>query len=157
VEKCLTAEQINDSMFRYLDGSEDDLLAYWVWMAGWRLQDRPTRAHRRVERAGGRRLWRKIGCAHQQRKPLVQYLQRYAFPQRCRGPPGAAEYGDMQYDAGGSLVGVMKRCYIFTDGGRLNLSAGFKIGDLEMQYIGRCRPHPRDRIREARRRPRKRR
>ncbi len=47
----------------------------------------------------------------------------------------------MQWDGEGNLFGVMKRCYIFQDDA-LQLVTGFKVGDLELNFVGQVQTAP---------------
>jgi len=57
-----------------------------------------------------------------------------------REGPAVFEYSDTQVDAHGNYVSVMKRGYAFVANGQLNTWVGYKVGDLQRVYIGRCRP-----------------
>ena len=58
------------------------------------------------------------------------------------GTPCATEYADMQVDAQGQLLGVMKRSYAYLRGGSLVLLTGFKLGELTTTWVGQAQFDP---------------
>ncbi|MDX2108890.1 MAG: LamG-like jellyroll fold domain-containing protein [Verrucomicrobiota bacterium] len=59
------------------------------------------------------------------------------------GTPFAAEYGDVQKDAYGNTIGIMKRAHAYLDvNGFAILQTSFKVGETELQYIGQIQTKP---------------
>lgn len=64
------------------------------------------------------------------------------FHDQTHSRPAVQEYGDVQYGIDGNMIGVMKRCYSYIKNGAWTLVTGFKIGDLEMEWIGQAQYDP---------------
>ncbi len=58
------------------------------------------------------------------------------------GSPAVQEYGDLQTDDAGELVGVMKRCYAYVKDGVWHLITGFKIGNIVTEWVGQAQYDP---------------
>ncbi|MBL4701051.1 MAG: hypothetical protein JKX85_07320 [Phycisphaeraceae bacterium] len=59
------------------------------------------------------------------------------------GQPSVVEYGDLQVDSKGNMSGVMNRGYMFMDNNsNIQLVTGFKVGDLDLQFIGQVQTQP---------------
>ena len=57
--------------------------------------------------------------------------------------PGVVEYGDVQKNDDGTLIGILKRCYSFVDKYNVwNLVTGYKVGDLITQWYGQAQFSP---------------
>lgn len=56
--------------------------------------------------------------------------------------PNVQEYGDMQYDAEGNLIGILKRCHSFIKDGRWYLLTGYKVGNLVAEWVGQVQFAP---------------
>lgn len=59
------------------------------------------------------------------------------------GRPAVIEYGTMEPESGGTLRGALRRCYsILRPGGRWELITGFKVGDLETEWVSQVQSDP---------------
>jgi hypothetical protein len=67
---------------------------------------------------------------------------RTPFNGLLQSRPAVREYGDMQYDINGNLIGVLKRCYAFILYGQWYLVTGFKVGNLVTEWIGQVQFAP---------------
>ncbi len=67
---------------------------------------------------------------------------RTAFHRPIGSAPTVAEYGDMQYDAAGQFLGVMKRCYGYIDDQGWQLVTGYKVGNLVREWVGQAQFDP---------------
>ncbi|UBF24983.1 hypothetical protein K9N68_25580 [Kovacikia minuta CCNUW1] len=65
-----------------------------------------------------------------------------AFSGTIQSQPAVQEYGDMQYDSAGNLIGVFKRCYSFIKDNHWHLITGFKVGDLLTEWVGQVQYAP---------------
>ena len=140
-------EQITDNMYRELDGGEEKLIAYWRMDEGQggQIGDSTGNGHHGKFLPTYEPTWKRslapIGNESPRVRNAIQGLSRKLnIP--VWGRPAVAEYGDMQFDADGNLFGVMKRCYIYHDTSKLKLNSGFKIGDLELNFIGQVQTAP---------------
>jgi hypothetical protein len=137
-------EQIRDNMYRSQFGSEEGLAGYWpldevkgtdVYDRTGNGQDGTVKEQQWVDSTAP------IGNEGPEVKNVYGGLAKPGFNKRIAGPPAAVEYGDMQWDDEGNLFGVMKRCYLFQDDA-LQLVTGFKVGDLELNFIGQVQTAP---------------
>ena len=139
-----TLEQIRDNMFRSLSGTEDDLVGYWPMDEGeGEIVKDETGNEQNGEIKGPEWIdsTAPIGNEGPEVKHIVGGLEKPGFNKHILGSPNAVEYADMQWDAEGNLFGVMKRCYIFKEG-VIQLITGFKVGDLELQFVGQVQTDP---------------
>ncbi|MEJ2746923.1 MAG: SH3 domain-containing protein [Anaerolineae bacterium] len=121
-----TPEQIRDHRYHRLTGQEEELFGYWtfegdeqggVYAANTAFHDHSGNGRTAIIDEG--QIYASLGAPVGIEGPEIQnalsadnyvpYDQRAMIIHR----PAVAEYGDMQFDADGSLFGVMKRCYIF--------------------------------------------
>ena len=56
--------------------------------------------------------------------------------------PGVEEYGDLQRDADGNLMGLQKRCYSYIKDGQWQLLTGYKVGNLKTEWISQVQFDP---------------
>jgi hypothetical protein len=143
-----TAEQIRDTMYEPLTGSEDRLTGYWPMNdgSGQVVADRTG--------GGGDGLWlglddavwvnsaAPIGIEAPQVLSIPNGASRTGYQATTDYTPAAADYSDVELDAGGVDVAVMKRAYAWVSGGTLNAVTGYKVGDLVMQYVGQVQTKP---------------
>jgi len=146
-----TDEEIRDNMYRHLDRGEDGLIAYWRFDEGTGdvSKDETGNGHKGTLAGTSKPAWERSLAPIGNEGPLVRNAikglsRKLNIP--IRGMPAVAEYGDMQYDADGNLFGVMKRCYIHLDEveskNMLRLDSGYKVGDLELNFIGQVQTAP---------------
>jgi hypothetical protein len=138
----LTEEELSDSMFQPLTGFEEDLVGYWP------LQN------------SGRDGTGRGNDGHLTGDPLPMYVDSEApisdespvvrnvysdnvtdFQEAARGTPSVVEYGDAQRRRGGSLFAVRKRAYLYVCES-LVMRPGFRVGDLDLVYIGQVQTAP---------------
>jgi hypothetical protein len=77
--------------------------------------------------------------------PICHEIGGMKFPENetIIGIPFVTEYGDLQKDSKGEVRGVLKRCHAFMQsGGKVCLVTGYKIGEMEMMYIGQVQTKP---------------
>ncbi|MCX4750111.1 LamG domain-containing protein [Kitasatospora sp. NBC_01287] len=146
---CRTQEQLLDNMFTRLRGERGDLMAYYPFDAA------STVAGATVTDAGLQ------GCdltpstkapgivlstapisddTAEVRSALTGTLT--PFNSLITGTPSASEYADLQSDAHGTMIGVMKRCYTSLRGTSWVLTTGFKVGDLTTTWVGQAQFNP---------------
>jgi hypothetical protein len=143
-----TPEELADNRFTPLVGDEAGLLCYWRW-------DEREGALVRDGTGNGFDVTLPDSTSLQltpSDAPLGNEgpVVRHAYGGRQRegvaqiaGMPCAAEYGDMQRDADGNLMAVLKRCYVIPKaGGAIELVAGFKVGELEQQFVSQIQTEP---------------
>ena len=56
--------------------------------------------------------------------------------------PAVQEYGDMQYDSEGNMIGSFKRCYSYIKNGQWTLLTGYKVGELITEWVGQAQFDP---------------
>ncbi|MCI0696583.1 LamG domain-containing protein [candidate division KSB1 bacterium] len=140
-----TPEQIQDSLFRRLNGELDSLIAYYTFDAEMenQLTDQSLAGnHLTVEGTPFYILsTAPIGeDAPQVRSALAGV--RTPFSGVIHSRPSVHEYGDLQYDNQGNLIGVFKRCYGLVKDNDWHLITGFKVGDLATEWIGQVQFAP---------------
>ncbi len=142
-----TPEQIRDNLFRRLIGERESLLAYYTC-------DITTRDTLRDESGRGLSLLLGRDVANRFRLSTAPVssetgMVRNAlvsvptgFHTAIDSRPAVQEYGDIQADGNGNLIGVMKRCYAYTRHGAWHLITDFKVGDLDLEWIGQVQFQP---------------
>lgn len=148
-----TEEQLLDNLFGRLKGEKEDLVAYYTFdmdhaAADLRVLDHSLRGNQLTASTGkqSERLsyvysTAPIGNdAALVRNALAGVVTPFQTVIHSR--PAVAEYGDLQYNAMGDLVGAMKRCYSFITNGAWNLLSGFKVGNLLTEWIGQVQFNP---------------
>ncbi|MGW7584459.1 LamG-like jellyroll fold domain-containing protein [Kitasatospora sp. NPDC054768] len=145
-----TAEQISDNLFSRLRGDKQHLLGYWPFD---RDSTEPGTTSVRDEGLRGNSL----GFSAKRPRILLSTAPistdtaqvrsaladvRTPFHDSIGGGPGASEYADLQYDAKGEALGVLKRCYGFVRDGRWHLVTGYKVGDLITEWVGQAQFDP---------------
>lgn len=142
--KVRSPEQIRDNMYRALAGAEEALAGYWpldegtgttIYDQTGNAQDGTLAGPQWIDSTAP------IGNEGPEVRNVYGGLEKPEFSRQIAGSPAAVEYGDMQWDDEGNLFGVMKRCYIFRDGA-LQLVTGFKVGDLELNFVGQVQTAP---------------
>ncbi|MGH7594862.1 MAG: LamG-like jellyroll fold domain-containing protein [bacterium] len=140
-----TPEQIQDSLFRRLNGELDSLIAYYTFDAETQnqLKDQSLAGnHLTVE---GTSFYILSTAPIGEDTPQVRSALagvRTPFSGVIHSRPSVHEYGDLQYDNQGNLIGVFKRCYGFVKDGDWQLITGFKVGDLATEWIGQVQFAP---------------
>ncbi|MFJ3793967.1 LamG-like jellyroll fold domain-containing protein [Kitasatospora sp. NPDC090091] len=145
-----TQEQISDNLFTRLRGDKQDVLGYWPFdrdstdtgttsvrdegLRGNDLHFSPTRPRVLLSTAPV------SADTAQVRSALADV--RTPFHSTIAGAPGVTEYADLQYDAKGQAIGVLKRCYGFVRDGRWHLITGYKVGDLITEWVGQAQFDP---------------
>ncbi|MCG3119888.1 MAG: hypothetical protein ALAOOOJD_02441 [bacterium] len=140
-----TPEQIQDSLFRRLNGELDSLIAYYTFDAETenQLRDQSLAGnHLTVE---GTSLFILSTAPIGEDAPQVRSALagvRTPFSGVIHSRPSVHEYGDLQYDNQGNLLGVFKRCYGLVKNADWQLITGFKVGDLATEWIGQVQFAP---------------
>ncbi|MFC3963116.1 LamG-like jellyroll fold domain-containing protein [Nocardia jiangsuensis] len=147
-----TQEQILDNLFTRLKGEKDQLIACYSF-------DTDTGTPTTALRDGGLRgNHLTFGTTAGQQPELVLSTAPLStdtaqvrsalsgvstsFHERLSGSPAVAEYADAQFDARGTLGGVMKRCYGYRRGDAWILVTGYKIGNLFTEWISQAQFDP---------------
>ena len=144
----LTNEQLTDNLYRVLSGKEDHLAGYWRFDtgSGEKIDDRTGHGNDgTLSPDGSPPRW------VTSRAPLSNEAQvvfnvlggvRTFFQEQISGPPAVAEYADVQRDADGRLFSVMKRSYVSPMESFVSLLSGYKVGDLDLVYVGQVQTKP---------------
>lgn len=140
-----TREQVDDNLFRRLNGEFEQIIAYYTFDAekDKKLTDNGLLGnHLTIEGPANYELsTAPIGDD----APVVRSALagvRTPFSGRIHATPAVQEYGDMQVDSRGDLIGVFKRCYGFIQNNALQLLTGYKVGDLAVEWIGQVQYAP---------------
>ncbi|HEX8651801.1 MAG TPA: LamG-like jellyroll fold domain-containing protein [Pyrinomonadaceae bacterium] len=165
-----TEEQIRDLMYEPLAGSEEGLVGYWSMNDGsgttigdqspygnngtleatdngsgnWGVLMAPVDIEgSQVVTTPASVIYDPTSGSHSYYLDIKNFADKVAT-QIIKYTPSAVEYGDLQTDSAGRLFGVLKRCYCYIgeDDGALYLITGYKVGDLELQYIGQVQTKP---------------
>jgi hypothetical protein len=140
-----TEEQIQDNLFLRIQGERENLVAYYTFDAesGDRISDHSLRGnHLRV--LGGANCvlsTAPIGNDTPQVRSALAGI-RTPFSGRIESAPAVQEYGDMQFDSQGNLIGIFKRCYSFILDGKWQIVTGYKVGDMATEWIGQVQFAP---------------
>ncbi|MGH7494879.1 MAG: LamG-like jellyroll fold domain-containing protein [bacterium] len=139
-----TQEQIQDNMFTRLLGEKEELIAYYTFDAEkpGELTDHSFRGNDLVLQDT---LYVFSTAPINEDTPQVRSALagiKTPFNGILQGRPAVQEYGDLQYDVEGNLIGVLKRCYAFIRGGQWHLITGFKVGNLVTEWIGQVQFDP---------------
>ncbi|MBP6825980.1 MAG: laminin G domain-containing protein, partial [Saprospiraceae bacterium] len=140
-----TPEQVQDNMFRRLNGELDDLIAYYTFdiEKDSMLLDNALRGNDLKVQGTGNYMISTAPISDdtpQVRSALAGV--RTPFSGLIDSKPAVQEYGDLQLDGKGNLIGVFKRCYGVVNNGSLQLITGFKVGDLATEWIGQVQYAP---------------
>lgn len=76
---------------------------------------------------------------------VLQIVNGHGNPRNVniQDQPVVVEYGDLQMDSNNNLYGVMSRSYMFLDtSSKIQMVTGFKVGDLDLQFIGQVQTRP---------------
>ncbi len=143
----LTGEQIADSMNRRLSGSEKHLRGLWTFDngSGPVVEDQTGRGNRGTLTGSPLPVWAtSTAPLGNEAAGVINILGGVPTPLQdvISEPPAVVEYGDLQRDAYGSLISVMKRAYLTIDAGDARLATGFKVGDLDTVYLGQAQSRP---------------
>ncbi|MGW4645492.1 LamG-like jellyroll fold domain-containing protein [Kitasatospora sp. NPDC004289] len=145
-----TQEQIQDNLFTRLRGEKQDLLGYWPFD---RDSTEPGTTSVRDEGLRGNNL----GFSAKRPRVLLSTAPvstdtaqvrsaladvRTPFHDTIAGAPAVTEYADLQFDAKGEALGVLKRCYAFVRDGRWHLVTGYKVGGLTTEWVGQAQFAP---------------
>lgn len=145
----LTQEQIADSMNRPPAGTEPNLRGYWNFSSGsgTTVEDRTGRGNDGTLNKTGANLptWRPstapLGDESAEVLGILGGTPTYA-QRDISDTPSVIEYADVQRDAYGTTISVMKRAYASIRDQKLTLLTGFKVGDLDTVYIGQAQSRP---------------
>lgn len=145
-----TEENILDNLFGPLRGERRDLIAYYTFDESRRASDDAVLDHglrgNHLVPAGPGSLETALSGA-----PLCEDFATLrnalagvptAWQERIDASPAVAEYGDLQYDAAGHLGGAHKRCYGSIRDGDWRLVTGFKVGRIEVDWVGQVQFNP---------------
>lgn len=144
-----TPEQIQDNVFRRLQGDYEDLVAYYA------VADNSSDLHGPATLADQSPLENNLSITNVSHNyssaPLGQDTPqvrsalagvRTPFSGMIQSQPDVAEYAEMQYDSHRNLVGVFKRCYTYILNGNWELISGFKVGDMYTEWVGQAQFAP---------------
>ncbi len=139
-----TQEQVQDNLFRRLIGERNQLIAHYDSddPGATLLYDQSGRGlHLQLVKAG---LLLSSAPISDETAAVRNALTgvKNNFHDKTQTRPGIQEYGDVQYDIDGDMIGVMKRCYSYVKNAQWHLVTGFKVGDLELEWIGQAQYDP---------------
>lgn len=139
-----TQEQVQDNLFTRLLGEKEELIAYYTFDAEkpGQLTDHSFRGNDLTLRDT---LYVFSTAPINEDAPQVRSALaglRTPFNGILQSRPAVQEYGDLQYDVEGNLIGVLKRCYALARNGQWHLITGFKVGNLVTEWIGQVQFDP---------------
>ncbi|MCG3154872.1 MAG: hypothetical protein DKINENOH_01468 [bacterium] len=139
-----TQEQVQDNLFTRLLGEKEELIAYYTFDAEkpGQLTDHSFRGNDLTLRDT---LYVFSTAPINEDAPQVRSALaglRTPFNGILQSRPAVQEYGDLQYDVEGNLIGVLKRCYALVRNGQWHLITGFKVGNLVTEWIGQVQFDP---------------
>jgi len=140
-----TREQVEDNLFCRLNGEPDDLIAYYTFDAETqtKLSDNGLRGNHLAPQGTAAFVLSTAPVGDD--APIVRSALagiRTPFSGFIGSTPAVQEYGDLQTDSRGTMIGVFKRCYGFIHENALNLLTGYKVGDLAVEWIGQVQFAP---------------
>lgn len=154
-----THEQLLDSMFQRVTGAGEELLAHYTFdliyredSGGWGDPLKDWSLHGNDLAMKGTPEYLLSSAPVGADAPIVRSALagvRTPFSLLVDGGPAVGEYADLQLDAAGLTVGVLKRCYAYIRkakpgdvGGALCLFGGYKIGDMLSEWVGQVQFEP---------------
>ncbi|MEQ1747426.1 MAG: LamG-like jellyroll fold domain-containing protein, partial [Saprospiraceae bacterium] len=140
-----TREQIEDNLFRRLNGELNDLMAYYTFDAETQTKLSDNGLHGNHLQPQGSAAFVLSTAPIGDDAPIVRSALagiRTPFSGFIGSTPAVQEYGDMQTDSRGNTIGVFKRCYGFVQNKALHLLTGYKVGDLAVEWIGQVQFAP---------------
>ncbi len=145
-----TREQILDNLFTRLRGDKQDLLGYWTFdrdstaATTTSVRDEGLRGNNLAFSTKRPRILLSTAPVSTDTAQVRSALAdvRTPFHDTVSGAPAASEYADLQFDAKGETLGVLKRCYGFVRDGRWHLVTGYKVGDLTTEWVGQAQFDP---------------
>ncbi|MFE2273327.1 LamG-like jellyroll fold domain-containing protein [Streptomyces lavendulae] len=145
-----TQEQIQDNLFTRLRGEKQDLLGYWPFdrdsteLGSTSVRDEGLRGNNLGFSAKRPRVLLSTAPVSTDTAQVRSALAdvRTPFHDTIAGAPAVTEYADLQFDAKGEALGVLKRCYGFVRDGRWHLVTGYKVGDLTTEWVGQAQFDP---------------
>ncbi|MEO0866924.1 MAG: LamG-like jellyroll fold domain-containing protein, partial [Cyanobacteria bacterium J06642_11] len=146
-QQARTQEQIQDNLFRRLQGNREQLVAYYTFDPEregnqTQLSDRSLQANTLAVDNGTYVLsTAPIGDETPQVRSALAGV-RTPFHGVIQTQPAVAEYGDLQYDSENNLIGVFKRCYTTICKAEWQLISGFAVGDLVTEWVGQVQFDP---------------
>lgn len=142
--RARTEEQIQDNLFRRVNGDLEQLLAYYNCDAGPVLQDNSGRQLDLMLPAANNYFFLSTAPISSETAQVRNALAQVKTPFHTTidTAPAVQEYGDIQSDINGTAIGVMKRCYAYIKDGNWHLITGYKVGDLELEWIGQAQYQP---------------
>ncbi len=145
-----THEQIQDNMFRRLLGEQTDLIAYYTFdLDSERTNANLTTLYDRSSHgndlsvSGATYVLSTAPISND--SPNIRSALagvKTTFHDLIESQPGVEEYGDVQYDAAGNMIGVYKRCYSFIRKNLWQIVTSFKVGDLVTEWISQIQTAP---------------
>ncbi|MBW4526735.1 MAG: LamG domain-containing protein [Phormidium tanganyikae FI6-MK23] len=140
-----TEQQIQDNLFRPLMSDFDQLIAYYDCdrQVDSLLDQSGQQLHLKVFGAPMLSVLSTAPISNEA-APVRSALSgvKTTFHEAIASAPAVQEYGDMQTDSDGNLTAVMKRCYAYIKDRKWQLITGFKVGDLELEWIGQAQYDP---------------
>lgn len=143
-----TPEQIRHTMHRPLLGHEDGLVGYWSFDANTKATVEDQTANRNHGKlTDPETMWAKSNVPVSNEAPEVMNVLspvETPFSQDIHGQVAVVEYGNVQYKPEGSVTGAIARCYVYTNktDHSIKLVTGYKVGNLEQQYLGQVHTQP---------------
>lgn len=143
-----TSEQIQDNLFRRLLDEQESLIACYTFDAE-SLDQLPDQSFNGYHLPLGQSPHRPTFVVStapvsddvpQMRNALAGI--ETTFNDVIHSQPNVQEYGDMQYDNDGNLIGILKRCHTFIKDGRWYLLTGYKVGNLVAEWVGQVQFDP---------------
>ncbi|MBE9112795.1 laminin G domain-containing protein [Nodosilinea sp. LEGE 07298] len=143
-----TSEQLQDNLFRRLLDDQESLIACYTFDAEAldQLLDHSFNGHHLPLGQAPHRPTFVVSTAPvsddvpQVRNALAGIDT--TFNDVIHSQPNVQEYGDMQYDGDGNLIGILKRCHTFIKEGQWHLLTGYKVGNLVAEWVGQVQFDP---------------
>ncbi|QMU76874.1 LamG domain-containing protein [Streptacidiphilus sp. PB12-B1b] len=146
---CRTQEQLLDNMFTRLRGERGDLMAYYPFdnastVPGATVTDAGLQGCDLTPSATAPGIVLSTAPISDDTAEVRSALTGTLTPFSAlvTGTPSASEYADLQRDAHGKTIGVMKRSYTSLRGTSWVLTTGFKVGDLTTTWVGQAQFNP---------------
>ncbi|MEB3355708.1 MAG: hypothetical protein VKK04_03115, partial [Synechococcales bacterium] len=143
-----TLEQLQDNLFRRLLDDQESLIACYTFdaEASDRLLDHSFNGHHLPLGESPHRPTFVLSTAPvSDDTPYVRNTLAAVgttFSGLIHSQPNVQEYGDMQYDGDGNLIGILKRCHAFIKDGGWHLLTGYKVGNLVAEWVGQVQFSP---------------
>ncbi|NEO83100.1 MAG: hypothetical protein F6J87_02400 [Spirulina sp. SIO3F2] len=141
-DQVRTPEELQDNLFRPLQGAQPNLLAHYTFDDAQDVgQDSSGQGNHISGLNASQQTLSTAPIGPEM--PQVSYLGAASdLAATLSSQPSITEYADLQYAADGTLTGAMKRCYSYISNGTWHLLTGYKVGNIITEWLAQVQADP---------------